>query len=184
MRVQRGLLIGAAVLALAGAGCSTKQKKITAADIAGTVVLETYRVNLGWNYQLTGMYIDGDGGVWSYELHGTPWYPERIKPDELSERDLLTKHKNAQRIGTVDLPQLVEMARLVPGAAKGRITRSHPEYEGGGSLDVAYTLDRKTHTYKEIILSGSGDLTATNDSGESRALEDYLREVEQQVGYR
>ena len=29
----------------------------------------------------------------------------------------------------------------------------------------------------------TGDLAATNDSGESRALEDYLREVEQQVGY-
>jgi hypothetical protein len=76
------------------------------------------------------------------------------------------------------------MARLVPGAAKGRITRSHPEYQGGGSLDVAYLLDRPTHTYKEIILTGTGDLAATNASGESRALEDYLREVEAQVGYR
>ena len=184
MRAQRGLVIGAAVLALAGAACSTKQKKITAADITGTVVLETYRVDLGWDYQLKGMYIDGDGGVWAYEMHGTPWYPERLKPDEMSERDMVTKHKNAQRIGTVDLPQLVDMARLVPGAAKGPITRSHPENQGGGSIDIAYMLDRPTHTYKEIILTGSGDLAATNASGESRALEDYLREVEQQVGYR
>ena len=27
--------------------------------------------------------------------------------------------------------------------------------------------------YTEIILSGTGDLSATNDSGEARALEDY-----------
>lgn len=184
MRARRGLLIGVAVLALAGAACSTKEKKITAADIAGTVVLETYRVNFGWNYELKGMYIDGDGGVWAYERHGTPWYPAGIKPGELSERDLLTKHKDARRIGTVDLPRLVEMAGLVPAAAKGRATRSHPAYEGGGSLDVAYTIDRRSRAYTEVILSGTGDLTATNSSGEARALEDYLREVEAQVGYR
>ena len=184
MRAQRGLLIVAAVLVLTGAACSTKEKKITAADIAGTVVLETYRVNLGWNYQLTGMYIDGDGGVWSYERHGTPWYPEKLKADEVSERDLLTKHKDAKRIGTVDLPQLVEMAGLVHGASKGRVTRSIPEYQGSGTIDVAYMLNRDKHTYTEVFLSGTGDLAASNSSGEARALEDYLREVEQQVGYR
>jgi hypothetical protein len=183
MRARRWMLVVAVVLALTGAACSAKKKRISAADIAGTVVLETYRVNLGWNYEMKGMYIDGDGGVWAYEQHGTPWYPERLKPDELSERDLLTKHKGAQRIGTVDLPQLVEMARLIPGAAKGRITRSHPENEGSGSLAVAYMLDKPTHTYTEIILTGSGDRTATNGSGEARALIDYLHEVETQVGY-
>ena len=183
MHGQRWLMIVAA-LALVGGGCSTREKKITAADIAGTVVLETYRIDLGWNYRLAGMYIDGDGGVWSYELRGTPWYPDRLKGGEISERDLLTKHKNAQRIGTVDLEQLVEMARLIPAAAKGRITRAHPELEGDGSRDVAYMLDKSKPTYKEIVLSGAGDLTATNSSGESRALVDYLREVEQAVGYR
>lgn len=183
MRVRQWLVIGAALLAVAGGGCATKKKRITAADIAGTVVLETYRVNLGWSYELEGLYIDGDGGVWTYAQHGTPWYPERLKTDELSERDLLTKHKGARRIGTVDLPRLVEMARLVPGAAKGPITRSHPEHEGSGALDVAYRLDKRTHTYTEIILTGTGDLTATNGSGEARALIDYLREVEAQVGY-
>jgi hypothetical protein len=176
--------LGVAMLALIEVGCSTAEKKITAADIAGTVVLETYRIDLGWNYRLAGMYIDGDGGVWSYELRGTPWYPERLKSGELSARDLLTKHKGATRIGTVDLQQLVEMARMIPGAAKGRITRAHPELEGNGSRDVAYTLDKARRTYKEVILSGTGDLTATNDSGEARALIDYLREVEQAVGYR
>jgi hypothetical protein len=183
MRTRHWLLLGALGLALVGAGCAAEKKRIGAADIAGTVVLEHYRVNLGWNYELKGMYIDGDGGVWAYEQHGTPWFPDRLTTGELSERDLLTKHKGARRIGTVDLPQLVEMARLVPGAAKGPVTRAHPAHEGGGAVDVAYRLDKATHTYQEIILSGSGDLTATNGSGEARALLDYLRQVEAQVGY-
>ncbi|MFN8640712.1 MAG: hypothetical protein U0802_03275 [Candidatus Binatia bacterium] len=158
-------------------------RPVTAADIAGMVVLETYRVNLGWSYELKGMFIDGNGDVWAYEQHGTPWYPEKLKTGEVSERDLLTKHKGAQRIGTVDLPMLVEMANQIRGAAKGPVTRAHPEHEGSGSLDVAYILDKPTHTYTEVVLSGTGDLTATNGSGEARALLDYLREVEQTVGY-
>ena len=184
MRAQRRMLVIGVVLVLVGAACSTSPKrKLTAADIAGAVVLETYRVNLGWNYQLKGMYIDGNGVVWAYEQHGTPWYPEKLKTGEVSERDLLTKHKNATRIGTVDLDLLVQMARQIKGAGRGPITRAHPENEGHGSVDVAYTLDRKTRTYTEIVLSGTGDLTATNGSGEARSLIDYLREVEQAVGY-
>ena len=180
MRAMRVLLVGAAVVL---AGCASTEKKLTAKDIAGAVVLETYSVDLGWNYQLKGMYIDGDGGVWAYEQHGTPWYKEKLKSYELSERDMLTKHKGARRIGTVDQDRLLEMAEQIPAAGRGRITRAHPELEGNGSLDVAFTLDRDSHTYTEIILSGTGDLAATNSSGEARALVDYLREVAEAVGY-
>ena len=180
MRAMRVLLVGAAVVL---AGCASTERKLTAKDIAGAVVLETYSVDLGWNYQLKGMYIDGDGGVWAYEQHGTPWYKEKLKSYELSERDMLTKHKGARRIGTVDQDRLLEMAEQIPAAGRGRITRAHPELEGNGSLDVAFTLDRDSHTYTEIILSGTGDLAATNSSGEARALVDYLREVEAAVGY-
>jgi hypothetical protein len=180
MRAMWVLLVG---VALVLAGCSSADKKLTAKDIAGAVVLETYSVDLGWNYQLKGMYIDGDGGVWAYEQHGTPWYKEKLKSYELSERDMLTKHKGARRIGTVDQTRLLEMAEQIPAAGRGRITRAHPELEGNGSLDVAFTLDRDSHTYTEIILSGTGDLAATNSSGEARALVDYLREVAEAVGY-
>jgi hypothetical protein len=184
-RQWRSVIIGMALAVGVVAGaCSTATKRITAADIADTVVLETYRTDLGWNYELKGMYIDGNGGVWAYQQRGTPWYPEKLKSGELSERDLLTKHKDAQRIGTVDLAVLVEMANRIPAAARGRITRSHPEHEGHSSLAVAYRLKRESRTYTEIILGGTGDLTATNDSGEAAALLDYLREVEQAVGYR
>lgn len=185
MRTQRWWqVVGGVALALALVACTSREKqRLTAADIADTVVLETYRVNLGWQYELKGMYIDGNGGVWAYAQHGTPWYPEKLKTGEVSERDLLTKHKGAQRIGTVDLGLLVQMAEQIPGAQKGRVTRAHPELEGSGWLDVAYTLDRHSRTYTEVVLAGGGDLTAANDSGEAQSLLDYLREVQQAVGY-
>ena len=34
------------------------------------------------------------------------------------------------------------MADLIPAASHATITRAHPENEGGGTLDVAYMLDR------------------------------------------
>ena len=166
MRARRLWLIGLAVTVTAG--CASTEKRLTAADIAGAVVLETYTVDLGWNYRLAGMYIDGNGGVWAYEQRGTPWYPEKLKPAELSERDMLTKHRGAKRIGTVDVQRLVEMAELIPAAGRGRITRAHPEREGSGRIDAAYRLDREARTYTEIVLDGSGDLEATNSSGEAR----------------
>ncbi len=171
--------VGIALAVVMAAGCASREpQRIEAKDIAGTVVLETYTVDLRWGYKLSGLYIDGDGAVWTYEHRGTPWYPERLKSGELSERDMLTKHKGARQIGTVDVPRLVEMARLIPGAARGRITRS---YEGGddgsGTLDVAYTLDRERRLYTEVVLAGSSDLLATNASPEARALRAYLREV-------
>lgn len=177
---MRGVALAALALV---AGCASADKKLTARDIAGAVVLESYTVDLGWNYQLKGIYIDGDGGVWAYEQRGTPWYPEKLKSNELSERDMLTKHKGARRIGTVDHTRLIEMAEQIPAAGRGRITRAHPELEGSGRIDAAYTLDRSSRTYTEIVLGGGGDLEATNSSGEARALVDYLREVEAAVGY-
>jgi len=168
------------------AACSTKDDpKITAADITGTVVLESYTLQLGWDYRLSGIYIDGDGIVWTYEHNGTPWYPEKLKRGELSERDMVTKHKGARQIGTVDTRTLLDNARLIAAASRGHITRAHDDGTGdtGGTLEVAYRLDTTKRVYKEVILSGSGDRTATNASGEARALLDYLREVQTAVGY-
>lgn len=175
--------VGVALALVVVAGCASRERRIEAKDIAGTVVLETYTVDLRWGYKLSGLYIDGDGAVWTYEHRGTPWYPERLTTGEVSERDLLTKHKGARQIGTVDVQRLVEMARMIPAAAGGHITRA---YEGGdegsGTRDVAYTHDRERRMYTEVVLAGSGDLLATNASPEARALRNYLREVGAALG--
>jgi hypothetical protein len=175
------------LLVLLVAGCTTKEKdKITAADIRGAVVLETTIVTMGWDYQMRGMYIDGDGKVWAYERHGTPWYQEKLKPGELTERDMLSKHKGAQQIGTVDPKLLLDMAQMIPAAAKGPITRAagSGEGEGGGTLEVAYQLDRDLKTYTEIILTGSGNKSATNPNASAKVLVEYLHQVQNLVDYR
>jgi len=174
-----------AVVAVALAGCSTADKPVAAADLRGAVVLETTTWESEFNYVMRGMYIDGEGKVWSYAQHGTPWYPDRLKYGEMSERDMLAKHKGARQIGTVDPKLLLDMAQLIPDAARGPITRAAPSGDGGGSgtLDVAYRLDRDTKVYRQIILAGAGDRMATNENSSAAILLDYLREVQRLVGY-
>lgn len=172
-------------VAMGSAGCGAKdpQRPVSAADLRGAVVLETTTWSYEFNYVMRGMYIDGDGNVWAYEQRGTPWYPDHLKAGELSERDMLAKHEGARRIGTVDPALLLDMAQLIPRAAKGPITRAATSGDASGTLEVAYRLDRDSKRYTEIILSGSGARTATNDSQAAAALRDYLRQVQGLVGY-
>ncbi len=166
--------------------CSTAkpEEPLTLADIATTVVLETYSTNLAWGYELKGMYIDGMGAVWAYEHRGTPWYPEKLRVGELSERDMLTKHQGAKQIGTVDRQQLLEMAQLIAGAARGPIVRGQSPTEGRSQVEVAYQFDREKRVYSEVMLFGSGDQVGSNTSPQAVALRNYLHEVEASVGYR
>ena len=97
MHAQRWMMIGGAVLALVAAACSAERKRVTAADIAGSVVLETYSVNLGWNYQLRGMYIDGDGGVWVYELQGRDALVSRAHQDHQRAQRTRSAHQAQER---------------------------------------------------------------------------------------
>lgn len=176
---------GMAMALLLIAACSTTRDEDRRLDreVTGAVLFETYTVDLTWGYRLSGTYIDGDGGVWSYARSGSPWYPERLKPGELSERDMLTKHAGAQRIGTVDRAQLREIAQLIKPAAAGPIHSAAAIGAGSGTVEVAYLYDPSSSSYREIILAGDGERVASNAAPEARLLLDYLREVQGAVGH-
>jgi hypothetical protein len=169
---------------LAAAACSTKggANGLLDREVVGKVVLESYTVELTWGYQLSGLYIDNDGAVWAYQHDGTPWYPDKLKPGELSARDMLTKHKNARKVGTVDPRLLRDMSQMIKPAARGTVTRPAGSAAAGGSLEVAYLFDPESSVYREIILAGQGDRVATNSAPEAQLLLDYLREVKELVG--
>lgn len=175
--MKRGWL---ALLLLVCAACSMKSESERALmrQEPGKVLFESYTVEQTWGYKLSGMYIESDGTVWAYEYTGTPWYPEKLKSDELSERDMLIKHKNARQIGTVDPNALKDMAAMIKPAARGKVTRVSGPGTGDGTLEVAYLLDRKASTYHEIILAGQGDRVAANNAAEAQLLLDYLHNVQ------
>ena len=169
-----------ALVLLGCTACSTSGSKDSFFDheVTGDVLLESYSVDLTWGYKMSGMYIDSNATVWAYEHTGTPWYPEHIESGELSERDMLTKHKGARQIGTVDPQLLHDMAKMIKPAGRGKITHAANTGAGSGSLEVAYLLDPDHSTYREIILAGQGDRVATNSAPEAKILLDYLRDVQ------
>lgn len=172
------------MLALVGcAAFSTKNDadKRLDREVTGQVLFESYEVDMTWGYKLSGWYVDADGTVWAYEQSGTPWYPERLQPGELFERDMLTKHKDAHQIGTVDRAHLHDMAQLIKLASRGTISHAAGSAAGDGGLDVAYLLDPEDSTYHEIILAGHGNRVAANSAPEARVLLDYVREVKATV---
>jgi len=150
-------------------------------EITGQVLLESYSVDQTWGYKLSGMYIAADGSVWAYEQTGTPWYPEQLKSGELYERDMLTKHKNARQIGTVDRALLHNMAQMIKPAARGHVTRAAGSAYGNSSLEVAYLFNPDSSTYREIILAGQGERVATNSAPEAQTLLDYIHDVQRLV---
>jgi hypothetical protein len=167
-----------ALLLLCAAGCSSKKDEpLSDSDIAGTVVFETYEIDLRWDYSLRGTYIDGDGLVWSYDRTGAPWYPEKLKKGVFTAKDMLSKHKNAVQIGTVDRALLLDMAQMIQPASRGKIVKVAGQGDGAGTVEVAYIYDKSEATYTEVILAGSGDRAATNSASEARMLLDYMREV-------
>lgn len=181
-----GRLGVAAVLLLLGAGCSTKGDaesnldRTVKREVVGDVVFESYTIDMTWGYKLSGMYITADGRVWSYE-RTSPWYPERIKPGELSRRDMLTKHAGATQIGTVDVIQLRDVSAMIKPAAKGPITKAGDIGAGGGSVELAYLFDPQTQVYYEVILAGQGERVAGNAAPEAQLLLDFLHEVQRMV---
>lgn len=171
-----------AVVLCAGVSCSSSDYDPNIdRERPGTVLFESYSVDLTWGYKLTGIYIEADGSVWEYESAGTPWYPEKLKSGELTATDMLTKHRNARQVGWVDREQLRDMAGLIGAAARGSVAADPGWGELGGSLDVAYKFDRGSSIYREVVLSGNGSRVATNSSPEAQVLLDYLRDVAQDV---
>jgi hypothetical protein len=165
------------------AACSTKSDadKLLDREVTGQVLFETYTVEMTWGYKLSGMYIDADGTVWAYEQSGTPWYPEHVKPGELSQRDLLTKHKDPRQIGTVDRTRLRDMALLIKPASRGTVTHAAGSSVGDGSLEGAELVGPAECVYEGIKLAGQGRWVASNSAPEARVLLDYLREVQRLV---
>jgi len=181
--MRRLMWMGMVLAVFGSAACSSIQggDHLLDREITGEVLFESYSIDQTWTYKLSGMYIAADGTVWEYERVGTPWYPEKLKPGELYERDMLSKHKDAQQIGTVDRTLLRQMADMIKPAARGHVARSTGSAYGNGALDVAYLLDPTSSTYHEIILAGYGERAASNDAPEARMLLDYLHDVQRLV---
>lgn len=178
--MKKGVLV--VLIALALVGCAELRGEVDDPLQPGRVLFDSYRVDTEWGYKLDGIYIDSDGLVWYYS-HDEPWYPAEQRATVVTEKDLLTKYDGAERVGSIDPRVLKEMADLIPGASRGRVSRDTPLLERNGNLDAAYVFILRTGNYKLVFLRGGGAWAARNFSPEAKRLLEWLGEVKTTVGF-
>lgn len=170
-----------ALIVLALSGCASIPWLGSGSD-QYRILFESYTVETEWGYRLAGIYIDSDGDVWRYE-QDEPWFPAELRSAVVREEDLLKKYRNAKRVGRIDAVTLGEMTDRIPAAARGIVSGDPMAMERSGGLDVAYLYDSRERRYNQVLLRGSGDWIARNDSREARKLVEWLRAVKVDVGF-
>lgn len=142
-------------------------------------LFEKRYVNFAWSYQYAGIYIDGNGGIYSYA------YRQGDKPhispsgNLYTEQELEDKYNhNKKRIGEIKLEILAEKFKLIESASKGGYSEpiSRGADQGTNSV-VCYTYDAATGRYREVTLITKGDMNYENLSESARVLTKWLESL-------
>ncbi len=140
-------------------------------------LFEYSHINFAWGFQMSGMYIDKQGNIYSYNHSHSPWKPSKER--SLTEIDLQNKfsHKN-ELVTSIDTSVLERMHKLISPAGDGETVKSQKKcFDAGSSIYTAYLFDSKTGQYKPVLLYQSGDRPQKNVSDEARVLYEWLFEV-------
>lgn len=175
--VRLGVL---AVLVPAALGCAeTGTKASDPLDSIGAIVFECASLNFAWGHTHNGYYVDRSGGVHRYDRSGDPWLPKSVRRGDsrVPESELLAKFQKSERYDTVPLEVLREKVRLLEGAARGKISKTHEMNDAGSHGCMGYHYDREQALYESINLGFVGDVRLTNSAREARDLSEWLREL-------
>ena len=146
-------------------------------DIEQEFLFEYSHINHAWGFKMSGMYIDKNGNVYSYDHSHSPWKPSG--DTLLTENDLLEKYAHKKELLTsIDTSVLNKMYKLINSAGDGKILRSQKKcFDMGSGTYTAYLFDSKTGQYKQVLLYQFGDRPQKNVSDEAKVLYEWLFEV-------
>jgi len=159
--------------------CSNNSAGTETDAIGQKYLFEVSYINWAWGYVDQGMYVDGDGNVYSYDLSNRDprfHYPEGGVYSQASLDDKYSS--NPLFIRTVERETLLQMSNLIGPASRGRLT--DPEStacDAGGTTYTAFLFDKDTAQYREVVLYQSGDWTVENTAPEAATLRDWLTQM-------
>ena len=167
------------LLAVFSASCNT-DTTVTESQIAPPgqkFLFVVWYDNCAWGYENTGMYIDRNGNVYSYDLSDrdprSENYPVGGPYSEVWLEDKFSAKR--QYIETIDIETLDQMFLLVEPASLGTLT--DPKGTGGDMGEtryIAFLYDDDNGDYREVLLYKTGDCTIENTSSEAPILRDWL----------
>ncbi|MBS2097593.1 hypothetical protein [Carboxylicivirga linearis] len=176
-RILLAILI-ASILALLTA-CDKNNKNTQYTPINQRILFQVEYINYAWIYQHNGYLIDCSGNIYSFnnpenwnfiEDNGT------ISEVAMNENLLSTD----SIIYTLDDANLENKQYKINHAVKGNISDLKCEMVDAGTIVYStFTLNKRTHKYKQVILNQWGDCSRENSSAAAKDLYEWLRYVEE-----
>ncbi len=140
-------------------------------------LFEFYHINFAWGFQMSGMYIDKQGNVYTYNHSHSPWKPSR--DNLLTVNDLQEKYAHKkEHVNSIEQSQLHNMYKLIERAGTGKISapkRRCADF-GAGSYS-AYMYNKESMSYIPVLLYQFGDVAKKNLSEEAEILYEWLFKV-------
>jgi hypothetical protein len=159
--------------------CSSNSAGTEIDTIGQKYLFEVSYINWAWGYVDQGMYVDGDGNVYSYDLSNRNprfQYPEDGVYSQASLNDKYSS--NLLFIRTVDGETLLQMSNLIDPASQGQLTDlESTACDAGGTAYTAFLFDEVTGEYTGVLLYQSGDWTVENTAPEAATLRDWLMQL-------
>jgi hypothetical protein len=172
-------------LSLVTASCSKSADTGTIVDPINTqtFVFEVEYINYAWGYRHYGIYVDNTGGVFSYDRKGVQYRRDDKTP--LTEKSLMDKYTNVQRIGTVDQATLANkfaLSQRIVSELSTPVTRCA---DAGTWTFWAYTKGSATSegntVYEQTLLHRAGDFLQTNRAQPAQELTTWLRTLDSRL---
>lgn len=179
-----GSRLGAAALALLG-GCPSAQAA-DGAESASAVppfYCERAYTNHAWGYQHRGVYVDRDGGVFSFRHEGNDQVLLRVPADSLTEQALLARYAPGRApAGRVDAAEMAERYAQVLQARAGTLSpRQHRRADAGATLRRCFLPD-EAGIYRPVVLRQTGDWEFENTAPAARELSRWLDSLALRAG--
>lgn len=154
------------------------QETLSAGQGVQRFLCERSYINFAWGFQLRGIFVDRDGRVYRFDNSGTR--PSLASGPEFSEAELAAKYgERTTLVRTVPREQLDEMTRLIPAAAKGRLSdRTSPARDSGSLASLCYVFDATRGSYRKVELDVKGDWEYHNLAPEARRLAAWLESLD------
>ena len=140
-------------------------------------LFEFSHINFAWGFQMSGIYINKDGNVYTYNHSHSPWKPADVT--SLTESDLQEKYAHKKEfVTTVTKSEINNMHNLIAPAGKGKLSQPKKGcFDSGSGTYTAYLFDAQIHKYTPITLYQVGDMPKKNISVEARILYEWLFDV-------
>jgi hypothetical protein len=137
-------------------------------------LFEYSHINHAWGFQMSGMYIDRNGSVYTFDHSHAPWRPS--EDNVLTEEDLQEKYAQKNKfVKSIDPSVLNEMLKLISPASEAEITEPGKKcFDSGSGAYTAYTFDSTSGNYHPVLLYQVGDRPKKNLSDEAKILYEWL----------